>query len=445
MTETIVAISSASGRSAIGIVRLSGPLSKKICYSLTNIKPKDRRVYSTSINYEGDEIDHAVVFYFKGPKSYTGEDQLEIQCHGNPIILNEILRASSMLGARLALPGEFTKRAFLNGKLTLDQAEAVADVIEATTLRATKSANRTLKGAFSKRVTEIVNSIRESYALVEACIDFIEDINDDVVLSKIEGLIELNSVSIADLIARVDAGRTLNEGINVAILGPPNSGKSTLLNRLAGNEVAIVSNIPGTTRDVVSSNVNVNGVPVHLVDTAGIRATEDTVEKIGIAKAFDAAQNADLILYLVEDNKPDIESIKNQLNLSAYPSDNLIIVRNKIDKLSVAQKKELSHDNYIPISARNGDGVNTLLQSIFSVINISSNSENEFTARERHAIALRKSLRWIQSINLSNLTQSPELVAEHLREATRELENISGRFDTEEMLGVIFNSFCIGK
>ena len=447
--DTIVAIFSAQGRAGVGVVRVSGSLSRHICINMCGLSPqKNQFFYSGLRNNSGQVIDSGIVLFFEGPNSYTGEDIVEFQTHGNPIILKDIVTSAVELGARQARPGEFTERSFRNGKISLDQAEAVADLIAGQTKRATLSAARTLTGLFGIKVNSILTSIRESLFQIEASIDFHEDLDPQSLTESLKRAAGEQKEKLKELISKAEVGIRLKEGVFVTIVGAPNVGKSTLLNKLAGSEKAIVSDVPGTTRDPVEITIDVSGIPVHFVDTAGIRDTLDQIEATGIERTKIEAEKSDIILYLHEEGLScdDGILIQNLRKLSDNLTGDIILVRNKIDLLEmesgVSNTGEVKHVN---ISAYSGRGINTLLNTLLELMVPSDSKEDEFVARERHLNSLRKTFEILRNVSFDLLNSSPELVAEEYRQACRELDLISGRYTTEELLGDIFSRFCIGK
>ncbi len=447
--DTIVAISSGQGRAGIGIVRVSGSLSRAICKKMTGVEPqKNRFFYSELTNELGQPIDLGIVLFFEGPNSFTGDDIVEFQAHGNPIILRDILSRAVELGARQARPGEFTERSFRNGKISLDQAEAVADLITGQTRRAIQSASRTLTGLFAKNVDLILGSIRESLFKIEASIDFYEDLESVELARSLETAAEEQKENLNRLINKAVIGVRLKEGFSVTIMGSPNVGKSTLLNKLAGSDKAIVSDVPGTTRDPVEITIDISGIPVHFVDTAGIRDTSDKIETTGIERAKKEAEKADIILYMHEEGVPcNEEQLMGTLNkLSDNLEADIILVRNKIDLLKVGSGVDNSGKiKQVNISAECGVGIDILLKVLVDLMLPADSKEDEFVARERHLNSLRNTFHILKAVNFDLIYSSPELIAEEYRRACHELELISGKYTTEEILGDIFSRFCIGK
>lgn len=445
-SSTIAAISTAQGIGGIGVVRLSGKDALKIAKKICNIDLTPRKAYTCSFkDKKNTTLDQGIAIHFSSPASFTGEDIVELQGHGGNVVLNLILNACISHGAELAPPGEFTKRAFLNNKIDLSQAESVADLINASTEAAAKSAVNSLRGVFSNKINSLLKNLIELRVFVEACLDFPEEdinfINEGNVNKKLEGL--KNSV-----IAILDAarqGQILRDGVKVVLIGQPNVGKSSLMNLLANESKAIVTEIPGTTRDPIKSDINIKGIPIHLVDTAGLRETDDIVEKLGIEKTWEAIHEADitLILYDVTDASQNFEDkFKKKL-----PKGQSIIIKNKIDLLK--QKPSINYENDVPhifISAKKGDGIQLLEKEILKIVGKDHNvshKEDIFMARSRHIDALKKVNGAINKA-IKNL-EAPELVAEELMIAQKSLSQITGEFSSDDLLGQIFSQFCIGK
>lgn len=441
--DTIAAIATAPGRGGIGVVRISGSNLTHFAEAICGRAPLPRlATLAKFCDAQQQTLDEGIVLYFPAPNSYTGEDVIELQGHGGPAVLQLVLQRCMELGARLAEPGEFTQRAYLNGKLDLAQAESVADLIDATTTQAARSAVRSLQGDFSHAVTALVEKLVHLRMLAEAMLDFPEEELDldDIALRrrKIE---ELQS-ELAHIFSLAQQGSLLREGAHVVLVGQPNVGKSSLLNRLSGDEVAIVSDIPGTTRDVIRQAIQLNGVPIHLIDTAGLRESDDTVEKIGIDRTRKTVQQADAILLLI-DATQGITAEDREI-LSTLPAHiPLIRVYNKIDLIDHAAEGHPERGAYdIYLSARTGDGINLLQERLLQLIGWHQEA-GVFMARERHLLALRNAQ---ESIVLAEqeLTR-PECCAEELRRAQESLNTITGEFTPDDLLGEIFKKFCIGK
>jgi len=445
--ETIVAVSTPSGRGGIGIVRVSGreafATSKTICTAV----PSSVRhaTLSDFIDSSGNKIDTGIVLYYKGPHSYTGEDLVEIQAHGNPLILDEIVRTFCCYQVRLARPGEFTERAFRNNKIDLSQAEAVADVINSQTIRAVKSAQRSMNGEFGALVEGLIQRIQLTRAELEAVIDFSDEVVSDDLLKEQQDKNKRLITDLAELEKRSVQGARLNEGLRVVIAGAPNAGKSLLLNRLAESDRAIVSDIPGTTRDTVEFDGNIGGIPVRICDTAGIHDSRDVIEKEGIKRAIQLLETADIIIHLMGSGV--LEShIGEEIGLK-IPSDIKILrVLNKLDQYPNLRLIHAAKDDPpVFISALTGEGLDDLRRAILAAFDAEITSENEITARARHVVAIKDALTCLRSSSERSFHESPELVSENYRNAILALEVISGRYSTEDMLGDIFSKFCIGK
>jgi len=381
--------------------------------------------------------------FFPAPHSYTGEEVLELQGHGGPIVLRELLKRCLELGARMARPGEFTERAYLNDKLDLAQAESVADLIDAATARAARSALRSLQGAFSQRVEEITRAVIELRALVEATLDFSDEEIDSLKQADAEGKLAAIAAALEELLATSRQGSLLREGIHVVLAGRPNVGKSSLLNRLAGEELAIVTEIPGTTRDTIRQSINLDGIPAHVIDTAGLRDSTDPVERIGIERTWAAIRKADLVVLMVDATQG--KTAADQAVLSQLPADlPCIAVMNKIDLTSHSAMKERKDAvTTIWLSAKTGVGIDLLRQAILDVVGWRADGEGLFMARERHVQALRQA--GIHLKQARGLADRLELFAEELRQTQVALGAITGEFTSDDLLGEIFGRFCIGK
>ena len=445
-SSTIAAISTAQGIGGIGVVRLSGKDALKIAKKICNIDLTPRKAYTCSFkDKKNTTLDQGIAIHFSSPASFTGEDIVELQGHGGNVVLNLILNACISHGAELAPPGEFTKRAFLNNKIDLSQAESVADLINASTEAAAKSAVNSLRGVFSNKINSLLKNLIELRVFVEACLDFPEEdinfINEGNVNKKLESL----KKSVIAILDTARQGQILRDGVKVVLIGQPNVGKSSLMNLLANESKAIVTEIPGTTRDPIKSDINIKGVPIHLVDTAGLRETDDIVEKLGIEKTWEAIHEADITLILddVTDTSQNFEDkFKKKL-----PKGQSIIIKNKIDLLK--QKPSINYENDVPhifISAKKGDGIQLLEKEILKIVGKDhkvSHKEDIFMARSRHIDALKKVNGAINKA-IKNL-EAPELVAEELMIAQKSLSQITGEFSSDDLLGQIFSQFCIGK
>lgn len=443
--DTIVAIATPPGRGGVGIVRLSGPLAYAIALQLKDNKPLPPRLvnYCSVINRQKEILDNGLMIYFNAPHSFTGEDIVEFQGHGSPLVLDNILTECVALGARLARPGEFSERAFLNGKMDLTQAEAVADLIHASSQTAVRMAIRSLQGDFSKKIKDLNEKIIHLRLFVEAAIDFPEEEIDFLSDGKVAALLNDILQDLSSIRANASQGAIIREGLAVVIAGHPNAGKSTLINCLAGREVAIVTDIAGTTRDVMREHIVLDDIPLHLVDTAGLRESEDLVEKEGIRRAWQEVSRADCVLMVIDSSSSTPSSELNEAIRRALPAAVPIIqVFNKIDVLNLAPKKE---KDAVYLSAKLGQGLELLKEKIKEVVGYQS-TEGQFLARRRHLHALdrAKELLLAGQLQLTEL-RAGELLAEDLRLAHQALGEITGEFSADDLLGRIFSSFCIGK
>ncbi|HEX7951450.1 MAG TPA: tRNA uridine-5-carboxymethylaminomethyl(34) synthesis GTPase MnmE [Burkholderiales bacterium] len=442
--DTIAAIATSPGRAGIGVVRVSGPATREIASGVLGRSLQPRMATLCDFrDAQSGVLDRGIAILYRAPHSYTGEDVLELQGHGGPAVLQLVLRRCLALGARPAQPGEFTQRAFLNDKLDLAQAESVADLIDASSEAAARGAMRSLVGEFSGRVGQMNQTLIELRSLIEAALDFPEEEIDVLdrsgALRKLEHLRE----GVKDLLARAEQGRILRDGAKVVLIGEPNVGKSSLLNRLAEQEVAIVTEMPGTTRDPLRFELTIDGVPVHVVDTAGLRDATDVVEKIGIQRAWREIEQADLVLLIVDASAAHVDGY---LQILAELPKNLqkILIFNKIDILGRAPTETLTNSgSRIWLSAKTGQGLELLRSAILRSIGWTATQEGNFIARERHLQALRETVKFL---NLAAAeVGSLELMAEALRLAQYALGNITGKFSADDLLGEIFSRFCIGK
>ena len=443
-TDTIAAIATASGTGGIGVVRVSGQLSKAIATQILGHCPAPR--YAAYLDFKqarGDLIDRGIAIFYQNPHSYTGEDVLELQAHGGSALMQILLARCIELGARQAEPGEFTRRAYFNDKIDLAQAEAVADVINASTIEAAQSAMRSLSGEFSQSINSLLHQLIDLRMYVEACLDFPEEEIDFITQGKVAEKIVSNQQALAIIFSKAKQGAILREGIHVVLIGQPNVGKSSLMNALAGEEVAIVTPIAGTTRDAIKSAIQINGVPLHIIDTAGLRETEDEVEKIGIARTYRASETADIALILV-DAAHGIGDAEKSI-LRRLPQEIAKIwVHNKIDvSRESAQILEKDRESHIYLSAKTGEGLDLLKAQLLAQVGYQQNSEGVFMARARHLKALKNVEQHLE--NASRQIKSAELVAEELRLAQEALSSITGEFTPDDLLGEIFSKFCIGK
>lgn len=447
MTETdiIAAIATAPGRGGIGVVRISGPRLESFIAGLIRKPLSPRRATLTDfVDAQRLAIDQGIALYFPAPHSYTGQDVLELHGHGGPMVLQLLLKRCLELGARLAQPGEFTRRAFLNDKIDLAQAESVADLIDAATAEAARSALRSLQGAFSRRIEELLEALVELRALVEAALDFPDE--DVEFIKQADGLGKLSVLQdrLQEVLSASQRGSLLREGMRVVLAGQPNVGKSSLLNRLAGEELAIVTDIPGTTRDAIRQSISIEGVPVHVIDTAGLRPSSDPVERLGIERTWKAIEDADLVVLLVDARQGEAAADREIMGRlpAALPR---LRVMNKIDLLSRPAAFEGGRDaGTVWLSARTGDGVDLLRGALLEAVGWHSGSgEGLFMARERHLQALQLAKTHLERATheIANL----ELFAEELRLVQQALSSITGQFTSDDLLGEIFSRFCIGK
>lgn len=452
VTDTIAAIATATGRGGVGIVRVSGPKATLVAKQLLRIKLQPRHAhYCDFSSSKGDVLDQGIALFFPGPNSFTGEDVLELQGHGGPVILDLLLREITQLGIRLARPGEFSERAFLNDKLDLAQAEAIADLIDATSEQAARNALHSLQGAFSKRIHELVEALIYLRIYVEASIDFPEEeidfLSDGKVARDLDGIIE----RLQQVFKEARQGVLVRDGMRVVIAGRPNAGKSSLLNALSGRESAIVTSIEGTTRDVLREHIHIDGMPLHIIDTAGLRESPDEVEQIGIQRAWQEIQQADRVLLLIDSRQnqlTDPHEIWPEFVEKLQDKSKITLVRNKIDLSEEAAGlfESNSGDLYIGISAATGAGIDALKEHLKTIMGFSESSEGGFTARRRHLDALERANSFLASgkAQLQGYAAG-ELLAEDLRHAQNALSEITGEFTSDDLLGRIFSSFCIGK
>ncbi|OGA23127.1 MAG: tRNA uridine-5-carboxymethylaminomethyl(34) synthesis GTPase MnmE [Betaproteobacteria bacterium RIFCSPLOWO2_02_FULL_67_26] len=442
--DTIAAIATAAGRSGIGVVRVSGQRLEPMVRAIIGRPPAPRQaVLADFLDARGGVIDQGIALFFPAPRSYTGEDVLELQGHGGPVVLRELLKRCLELGARPARPGEFTERAYLNDKLDLAQAESVADLIDAATREAARSAVRSLQGVFSQRVEELTRAVIELRALVEATLDFPDEEVEFLKQADADGKLAAASARLEDVLSASRQGSLLRDGIHVVLAGQPNVGKSSLLNCLAGEDLAIVTEIPGTTRDVIRQSINLEGVPAHVIDTAGLRVSDDPVERIGIARTWAAIERADLVVLLLDATQG--ESAADRAILKQLPAElGCIRVMNKIDLVGRAPARELKNGaTTIWLSAKTGAGMELLRHALLERVGWRSDGEGLFMARERHVQALQQASTHLKRAR--ELGDQLELFAEELRLAQEALGAITGDYSSDDLLGEIFSRFCIGK
>ena len=432
--DTIVAVATAAGRGAIGIVRLSGHDLQALFPALLggNLSPRAATLRDF-LDADGAPIDSGLAMYFPAPHSYTGEDVLELQGHGGPAILDLVLKRCLELGARLADPGEFSMRAFLNGRMDLAQAEAVADLIDASTQQAARSATRSLRGEFSYEIQRFIERLTALRVRIEGAIDFPDDDVDQVAITDVAARVDALLADLRNLRARTARGVLMRSGATVALYGAPNVGKSSLLNRLAEDDVAIVTPIPGTTRDAIRVQVALRGVPIEFVDTAGMRDSVDVVEQLGMERTLAVVASADLTLAIFEaGDSPTAVQIP-------PCAGSYLLVANKIDLRAGVEER----DDVVYISARTGDGIAALCERILDRLGWVHGEEAGFTARRRHLDALDRCAKHLQAISTSGTAL--EMIAEDLRQAQRALREVGGEISSDDLLGEIFSTFCIGK
>ena len=450
--DTIAAVATATGRGGVGIIRVSGPRARAMAITLGGREPKPRYAhYGPLFADNGDVLDEGLLLFFPGPNSFTGEDVLELQGHGGPVVLDMLLRRCLQLGARMARPGEFSERAFLNDKLDLAQAEAIADLIEASSEQAARNALRSLQGEFSRRVHALTEKLIELRIYVEAAIDFPEEeidfLADGHVLSQLDAVRQ----ELAGVLREAGQGALLRDGMTVVIAGRPNAGKSSLLNALAGREAAIVTDIAGTTRDVLREHIHIDGMPLHVVDTAGLRDTHDQVERIGVERALKAIGEADRILLVVDSTAPEADdpfALWPEFLEQRPDPHKVTLIRNKADLSGETVGLETCADGHVTLtlSARGLEGLDLLREHLKACMGYEQTSEGSFSARRRHLQALQQASASLEH-GRSQLTVlgAGELLAEDLRMAQQALGEITGAFTPDDLLGRIFSSFCIGK
>ncbi len=445
-SDTIAAQATPVGRGGVGIIRISGARCAAIAQGMLGRLPKPREATLLPFrDAQGEQIDEGIALYFSAPHSFTGEEVLELQGHGGPVVMDMLLATALQMGARLARPGEFSERAFLNGKIDLAQAEAIADLIDSSSNEAARSALRSLNGEFSRRISTLSDQLIALRTYVEAAIDFPDEEIDFLEEGAVGEQLAAQQTTLLAILEAARQGSLLREGMTVVLAGLPNAGKSSLLNALAGQERAIVTDIPGTTRDLLREQIAIDGMPLHIIDTAGLRESGDAVEQEGIRRAWQAIERADRVLLLIDDQAgitAGDAAILRQLPTSVA----VTMVRNKIDLSgSEASVGKGPHGEEIRLSAKLGQGVDLLRTHLKQVMGYQQGNEGAFMARRRHLGALHKAERHLQLGVAALKAKRGELVAEELRLAQQALGEITGEFTPDDLLTRIFTSFCIGK
>ena len=442
--ETICAIASAIGQSGIGIIRVSGPLARSIAKQIlhTDIKPR-YAYYGGFYGNDNSTIDKGVAILFSAPNSFTGEDVVEFHGHGGSSVLRKLLETIIESNVRLAEPGEFTKRAFLNGKMDLIQAEAVQDLIQSNSEESALSAVRSLTGEFSAKINKILSELVSLRVFVEATIDLSDEEIDFLESHEVANKLDSLKKSLIDILNTATQGAILRDGIHVAIAGKPNAGKSSLLNTLTKQSSAIVTHIAGTTRDVLKETIYVEGMPVHIIDTAGLHNSDDVIEQEGIRRAHKEINNADLVLLVYDSRDSELDLTILPDSVKDKPK---IVIKNKIDLVDLKPRiHKVDNLMEIAISAKNGEGIDLVRGALSEFAGLNSSIEGVFLARKRHINAIEETLVFISNA-IEQLEQgSSELVAEDLRQAGLQLSQVTGEFSSDDLLGEIFTSFCIGK
>lgn len=450
-TDTIVALASAPGRAGVGVIRISGKQTADILTHIIGRLPKPRQAsLCTCQNGEGDTLDYALALWFPAPHSFTGEDVAELQAHGSPVVLDLLIARIIELGARMARPGEFSERAFLNQKMDLAQAEAIADLIDSASTQAAKSALRSLSGDFSTHINDIAKRLLHLRMYVEAAIDFPEEEVDFLSDGRIAQQLLECSTLLQQLLTQAKQGALLREGITVVLAGAPNAGKSSLLNRLSGQDSAIVTDIPGTTRDLLREHITLAGIPMTIIDTAGLRDSDDIVEQEGIKRAKQAVLHADICLLLIDgqaNTERDAAKLLQAISLPQDMKSKAIIVINKIDMTGEIPHVDMDNTHHkIWISAKDQQGMDLLTQVLLNSIGYAPAQEGVFLARRRHITALTETYDMLTKASQQFTTmQAGELLAEDLKLAHDKLGEITGRVSSDDLLGAIFSQFCIGK
>ncbi|NKB46720.1 MAG: tRNA uridine-5-carboxymethylaminomethyl(34) synthesis GTPase MnmE [Legionellales bacterium] len=446
--ETIVAQATPPGRGGVGVIRVSGPKTTVIAGTLLGALPKPRQAtYASFLDAHQQVIDLGLALYFPAPHSFTGEDVLELHGHGSPVVMQTLIHRVTTLGARLAKPGEFSERAFLNQKIDLTQAEAIADLIDSASQQAARCAIRSLQGEFSKKIHQLVDALIQLRMFVEAAIDFPDEEVDFLTDANIGIQIQTLTEQVECIQTQATQGSVLRDGLHIVLAGQPNAGKSTLLNRLAGYEAAIVTDIPGTTRDIMREQLLIDGIPIHLFDTAGLRDSTDVIEQEGIKRATAAIQNADAVLLVIDSTQWFANPSREQLTqwLGFLPdTQQVTLILNKIDLTSQPPGLHVIYDHpSIALSAKTGVGMDALRQWFCDLAGVHQPQETLFMARKRHLTALQQAHTHLQQAQ-QQLAQG-ELLAEECRLAQQALSEITGEFTSDDLLGKIFSNFCIGK
>ena len=450
---TIAAVATPIGRGGIGIVRLSGPKAFQISEMVTHRKISPRKAtFCTFQHPDGTAIDEGIALLFKAPHSFTGEDVVELQGHGGVAVLQQVLEAVCAAGAVMALPGEFSERGFLNGKMDLVQAEAVADLIDASSNQAAQGALRSLQGEFSKKILELNQCVIRIRVLLESALDFSDEEIPLVETQQVKDQLDELVLRTEKIIAMAQQGARLHQGLSVVILGRPNAGKSSLLNCLAQKETAIVTDIAGTTRDVLQESIHIQGMPLHIIDTAGLRETDDVIEREGVRRAWLQAQQADCIVWVLDisDHLLSPKDLMEQyavIQKNRSPATPVVIILNKEDlEQTMLLPESLQHLPHFKVSAKYQQGIEEFKKYLLSVAGVQCNEGGTFSARTRHIHALQHALtKMSHAIEILQQTQAFELVAEELKMSQRALGEITGHVTSDDLLGEIFSTFCIGK
>lgn len=451
MNETIVAIATPSGQGGVAIVRLSGENALEIAGKIAKNPTNTPRMakFTAFVDQKGELFDQGLMLYFKAPFSFTGEEVVELHCHGGRAVTQLLLEACLAAGARMALPGEFSQRAFLNDKMDLAQAEAVADLIDAQSTAAVKAASRSLQGAFSQVIQELVADLVQLRVYIEAALDFPEEEIDFLAEGDISSRLQLWGERLQRLIEQSGQGRLINDGIDLVLIGKPNAGKSSLLNALLGDERAIVTEQAGTTRDVIKESIVIEGMPVNILDTAGLRDSDDLVEQEGIRRTQQAIKQADIIVLLIDGAKFSLDYAQEMAEIEAlkqtFPAEiPVMTVYNKADLVSLDFKSQFAQQLWI--AAKNGEQIDAFKRNVADKVGRQVREETPFIARERHVNALKKAqLHYQQAVEQLEGYRVGELVAEDLRLVHEALGEITGKMKADDLLGEIFSSFCIGK